>query len=105
MRKNLRLSLLKSNGTKKVSREKYRSDNIFAKSQDYHWRRLGGDSHLERKFDFEFIDAEKKQYFQYLKLAEDNRQKGAVVFAINAGVFAEQRGNYLELCSQLGQLL
>jgi len=51
---------------------------------------------LEGPFDFAFIDAEKTEYFQYLKLAEDKLLKGAVVFADNAGVFADQMGDYLD---------
>lgn len=51
---------------------------------------------LQGMFDFAFIDAEKTEYFQYLKLAEDKLRKGAVVFADNAGVFADQMRDYLD---------
>jgi predicted O-methyltransferase YrrM len=51
---------------------------------------------LTGPFDFVFIDAEKSEYFQYLKLAETKLRKGAVVFADNAGIFADQMKDYLE---------
>jgi predicted O-methyltransferase YrrM len=50
---------------------------------------------LQGKFDFAFIDAEKTEYRQYLKLAEPKLVKGTVVFADNAGFFAEQMQDYL----------
>lgn len=46
-------------------------------------------------FDFVFIDAEKSEYYQYLKLAEDILTKNAVIVADNAGIFAEEMKNYL----------
>ena len=58
---------------------------------------------LRGKFDFAFIDAEKNEYFQYLKLAEDKLKKGAIVFADNAGVFADQMGDYLEYVRNSGK--
>jgi predicted O-methyltransferase YrrM len=51
---------------------------------------------LERKFDFAFIDPEKKQHFQYLKLVEDKQRKGAFILVDNMKVIAERRGNYLD---------
>ncbi len=51
---------------------------------------------LKGIFDFAFIDAEKSEYFQYLKLVEDKLHKGAVVFADNAGIFADQMRDYLD---------
>jgi predicted O-methyltransferase YrrM len=58
---------------------------------------------LKGMFDFAFIDPEKSEYFQYLKLAEDKLQRGAVVFADNAGVFADQMGDYLDYVRNLGK--
>jgi predicted O-methyltransferase YrrM len=58
---------------------------------------------LEGQFDFAFIDAEKNEYFQYLKLVEDKLQKGSVVFADNAGVFADQMGDYLDYVRNSGK--
>ena len=58
---------------------------------------------MEGNFDFAFIDAEKNEYFQYLKLVEDRLLKGSVVFADNAGVFADQMGDYLEYVRKSGK--
>ncbi len=58
---------------------------------------------LKGPFDFAFIDAEKSEYFQYLKLAEDKLQKGTVVFADNAGVFADQMADYLDYVRNSGK--
>jgi len=58
---------------------------------------------LEGLFDFVFIDAEKNEYFQYIKLAENKLQKGSVVFADNAGVFADQMGDYLDYVRKSGK--
>ena len=58
---------------------------------------------LKGQFDFAFVDAEKTEYFQYLKLAEDKLRKGAVVFADNAGIFADQMGDYLDYVRNSGK--
>jgi predicted O-methyltransferase YrrM len=54
------------------------------------------------KFDFAFIDAEKTEYLQYLKLAEPKLERGTIVFADNAGVFAEQMQDYLSYVGNSG---
>ena len=51
---------------------------------------------LKEIFDFAFIDAEKTEYLQYLHLAEPKFLAGAVVFADNAGMFADQMSDYLD---------
>lgn len=48
------------------------------------------------QFDFAFIDAEKSEYLQYLKLTEEKLCKGATVFADNAGIFADLMADYLD---------
>jgi predicted O-methyltransferase YrrM len=58
---------------------------------------------LMGQFDFAFIDAEKSEYFQYLKLAEGKLRRGAVVFADNAGAFADQMGDYLDYVRNSGK--
>jgi predicted O-methyltransferase YrrM len=58
---------------------------------------------IRGKFDFAFIDAEKSEYFQYLKLAEAKLRRGAVVFADNAGAFADQMGDYLDYVRNSGK--
>ncbi len=51
---------------------------------------------LQGSFDFAFVDAEKTEYLQYLQLAEDKLHSGSVVFADNAGIFADQMSDYLD---------
>ena len=58
---------------------------------------------LKGQFDFAFIDAEKSEYYQYLKLAEGKLRKGSVVFADNAGVFADQMRDYLDYVRNSGK--
>jgi predicted O-methyltransferase YrrM len=58
---------------------------------------------LRGPFDFVFIDAEKTEYHRYLKLAEEQLRKGAVVFADNAGFFAEQMSEYLDYVRNSGR--
>lgn len=58
---------------------------------------------LKGPFDFAFIDAEKSEYFQYLKIAEDKLKKGSVVFADNAGVFADLMDDYLDYVRNSGK--
>jgi predicted O-methyltransferase YrrM len=56
-------------------------------------------------FDAVFIDAEKSQYYEYLRLMEDKLHKGTVVVADNAGVFATQMRNYLEYVRNSGKYI
>jgi len=58
---------------------------------------------LKGSFDFAFIDAEKNEYFQYLKLAEPKLQKGSVIVADNAGIFADQMKDYLDYMRNSGK--
>ena len=50
---------------------------------------------LRGRFDAVFIDAEKTEYMDYLRLAEPKLHKGTVVVADNAGIFADQMRDYL----------
>jgi predicted O-methyltransferase YrrM len=54
-------------------------------------------------FDFVFIDAEKTEYLDYLRLAEDKLCKGAVIVADNAGIFANQMTDYLNYVRTSGK--
>ncbi len=54
-------------------------------------------------FDFAFIDAEKSEYLQYLRLMENKLPKGTVVFADNAGIFAQQMSEYLNYVRNSGK--
>jgi predicted O-methyltransferase YrrM len=58
---------------------------------------------LTGQLDFAFIDAEKSEYLQYLKLIEEKLCKVAVVFADNAGIFADQMGDYLDYVRNSGR--
>jgi predicted O-methyltransferase YrrM len=50
---------------------------------------------LNGKFDMVFIDAEKTEYMDYLRLVERKLHRGSVVVADNAGAFADQMRDYL----------
>ena len=58
---------------------------------------------LKGCFDAVFIDAEKTEYLQYLKLMEDNLHEGTVVVADNAGIFADQMQDYLDYVRNSGK--
>lgn len=58
---------------------------------------------LKSAFDFVFIDADKTQYFSYLRLAENKLRKGTVVVADNAGIFARQMKEYLDYVRTSGK--
>jgi caffeoyl-CoA O-methyltransferase len=58
---------------------------------------------LKECFDAVFIDAEKKEYFKYLKLMEDKLHEGTVIVADNAGIFATQMQDYLEYVRKSGR--
>jgi len=58
---------------------------------------------LQGQFDLVFIDAEKTEYFDYLRLVEDKLHKGSVVVADNAGVSADQMRDYLEYVRSSGK--
>jgi len=54
-------------------------------------------------FDFVFIDAEKTEYLDYLRLAEDKLDEGTVIVADNAGIFAKQMKDYLDYVRTSGK--
>ncbi len=58
---------------------------------------------LSGTFDMVFIDAEKTEYLQYLKLAEHKLHKGSVILADNAGVFADQMKDFLDYVRNSGK--
>lgn len=57
---------------------------------------------LKECFDAVFIDANKTEYLQYLKLMEDSLHRGTVVVADNAGIFADQMRDYLDYVRKSG---
>jgi len=58
---------------------------------------------LRESFDFVFIDADKTEYFSYLRLVENKLHKGSVVVADNAGIFARQMREYLDYVRTSGK--
>lgn len=58
---------------------------------------------LEGCFNFVFIDAEKAEYLDYMRLVEDKLCASAVVVADNAGIFAKQMRNYLDYVRTSGK--
>ena len=58
---------------------------------------------LKGCFDAVFIDAEKTEYLQYLKLIEDQLHEGTVVVVDNAGIFADQMRDYLNYVRKSGK--
>ena len=57
---------------------------------------------LKGPFDLVFIDAEKTEYIDYLRLVEDKLHQGSVVVADNAGIFASQMRDYLDYVRNSG---
>jgi len=51
---------------------------------------------LTEMFDLIFIDAEKTEYREYLRLIEDKLHKGSIIVADNAGIFADQMKDFLD---------
>ncbi|MFQ5759016.1 MAG: O-methyltransferase [Candidatus Bathyarchaeia archaeon] len=60
-------------------------------------------SRLKVTFDLVFIDADKRQYLNYLQLIEDKLHKGSVIVADNAGIFANQMRDYLDYVRSSGK--
>ncbi len=57
---------------------------------------------LKECYDAVFIDAEKSEYYEYLRLMEPKLHRGAVVVADNAGIFADQMQDYLDYVRNSG---
>jgi predicted O-methyltransferase YrrM len=58
---------------------------------------------LEGTFDLVFVDAEKSEYIEYLRLIEGKLHKGSIVIADNAGIFANQMREYLDYVRSSGK--
>jgi len=58
---------------------------------------------LQENFDMVFLDATKEEYLKYLKLAEKNLNKNAVVVADNVGIFEKSINDYLEYVRNSGR--
>jgi predicted O-methyltransferase YrrM len=55
------------------------------------------------KFDMVFIDADKEEYFEYLKLVEGKLHKGGVIVADNVAVPARKMTDYLDYVRSSGK--
>lgn len=51
---------------------------------------------LKGSFDLVFLDAEKSEHLDYLRLVEDKLHRGSIVIADNAGILARQMRHFLE---------
>jgi len=58
---------------------------------------------IKGKFDMVFLDAEKREYKNYLLLIEDKLHNGSVVVADNAGIFERPMRNYLNYVRTSGK--
>lgn len=58
---------------------------------------------LPGPFDLVFLDAEKSQYLDYLRLVEEKLHQGSVVVADNVGIFKDQMTNYLDYVRNTGR--
>jgi predicted O-methyltransferase YrrM len=58
---------------------------------------------LRDNSDLVFIDAEKSEYIDYLRLVEDKLHEGSVIVADNAGIFANQMKDYLDYVGSSGR--
>jgi predicted O-methyltransferase YrrM len=58
---------------------------------------------LTGKFDLVFVDADKTEYLEYLRLVEDKLHEGSVVVADNAGISADQMKDYLDYVRSSGK--
>lgn len=54
-------------------------------------------------YDMVFIDAEKTEYFEYLRMMKTKLHVGSVIVADNAGIFADQMRNYLDFVRSSGE--
>lgn len=58
---------------------------------------------IEGEFDMVFIDADKREYLDYLLLIESKLHKGSVLVADNAGIFAYAMRDYLNYVRSSGK--
>jgi predicted O-methyltransferase YrrM len=58
---------------------------------------------LAEKVDMVFIDADKREYLDYLRLVENKLHQGSVIVADNAGIFADQMKDYLDYVRSSGK--
>ncbi|MCH8003044.1 MAG: O-methyltransferase [Nanoarchaeota archaeon] len=79
----------------KIAKENFKRANLNKTIKIIHGDALKEIPKLKEKFDFMFIDAIKKDYINYLKLAEKNLKKGSIIVADNAIMFKDKMQDYL----------
>ena len=82
-------------------------ENISMAELNVNVRVLKGDAleHIptvEGGIDMVFLDADKSEYLEYLRLVEPKLHRGSVVVADNAGSFSRSMGGYLEYVRNSG---
>jgi len=87
----------------KIAEENIRRASIPAKIEVIVGDAINVIPTLKGSFDLAFIDAEKTEYIDYLRLVEDKLHKGSVVVADNAGIFASQMRDYLDYVRNSGK--
>ena len=78
----------------RVAKENFRRAKLGETIRIIHGDALKEIQKLREKYDFMFIDAIKKDYISYLRLAEKNLVKNAVIAADNAIIFKDKMGHY-----------
>ena len=83
-------------------------ENISMAELNVNVRVLRGDAleHIptvEGDIDMVFLDADKSEYLEYLRLVEPKLHRGSVVVADNAGSFSRSMGGYLEYVRNSGR--
>lgn len=58
---------------------------------------------INDSFDMVFLDADKDEYLEYLKLSENKLERGGVVFADNVKMFAHEMRDYLDYVRNSGR--
>ena len=58
---------------------------------------------LKGQFDLVFVDAEKSEYIDYLRLVENKLHKGSMIVADNAGIFADEMREFLSYVRSSGK--
>jgi predicted O-methyltransferase YrrM len=87
----------------KLARENIRKAKVSATVEVITGNAIKVIPKLHGLFDMVFIDAEKSEYMEYLRLVEGKLHKGSVVVADNAGIFADEMRDYLDYVRSSGK--
>ncbi|MEK6949771.1 MAG: O-methyltransferase [Nanoarchaeota archaeon] len=78
----------------KLAKENFKRANLNKTIKIIHGDALQELPKLKGKFDFMFIDAIKRDYIKYLKLAEKSLKKDSIIVADNAIMFRDKMQHY-----------